>query len=128
VEISLPIILFLTLSSAIVSYILTFAIVDSRNAVNQYILEARPPAMKLPIPGDISQLVPSHFLNILLKISNPIPRQCCSCDGWVGGRTSEHGCETTSVNETSSYTFPHPRYSLAVDSLPDHIYRSCKLS
>jgi len=45
---------------------------DSRKAVNQYIFDAKPPAMKLPIPGDISQLVPSHFLNILLKISNPI--------------------------------------------------------
>lgn len=48
-------------------------VVHSRSAVNQYMFEARPPAMKLPIPGDISQLVPSHFLNIRLKISKPDP-------------------------------------------------------
>lgn len=91
---------------------------DSRKAVNQYRLEASPPAMKLAMPCDISHFVLSHRLNIRLKTSKPgpsamyvlhrPPAQTSECLGRVG-RTPEHGCETAAVDKTRSYAFPHPR-------------------
>lgn len=39
--------------------------------MNQYMLDAMPPAKKLTAPGDISHDVPFHPLNIRLKISKP---------------------------------------------------------
>jgi hypothetical protein len=67
----LPMTLFLTSSSATGQPEIWKQVIHSRNAVNQYIFEARPPAMRLPISGDISRLVPSRFFKILLIISNP---------------------------------------------------------
>lgn len=93
----------------------------SRSAGIQYMFEASPPAQKLAVAVDISQLVPSQLLKMRLKISNPARQRLAECSAHCMRPTTKHRSHPAPVDKARTEASPHPRDTLLSDRMPHDV-------